>query len=81
MKRIVKRLIQAGWVSGLAERDASALTARKLHVHFTQKGLAHIAAFKSLHDELGDIPDADRHLLYDYLVLLVFKSLERSGEL
>ena len=81
LKRIVGHLTAAGWVSGTAERDATAMTPTKLHVLFNEKGLEHVAAFKRLHDDLGDISEEDRHLIYDYLMLVIFTRLKERGEL
>lgn len=69
LKRILDRLAAIGWIKQSAFFEPTETQRGGLRVEFTEKGLAHIRAFKELHEELGDITDYDRHFLYDHLLV------------
>jgi ribosomal protein S8 len=81
LNRLLTHLSKAGWIDNFIEIDATKNQNKRVHVNFSKKGLRHIAAFKALHDDLGDISETDRHLLYDYLMIQIFNSLKKHGEL
>jgi hypothetical protein len=81
LKRILQYLVSAGWIDSVVAIDPSEARRGLNFIRFNKTGLAHISAFHSLHERLGDISDADRHLLYDLLVFYILQGLDRTGQL